>query len=345
MTQPSKAAKSQTNRPTRSGAGFGILLSLLIASAAAVGSYWTWQQSSIRDVAQNELEGGVSQLLGVIEKQREDIAQRFKLEQQQRQDYQTLQQRLGALESKFEQASQPPQTGRWTVAEALYLINIAEHRYRLEQSSSMARSALEQARKLLIEHNASITVTDALSQLIAQLEERDGERRVQQMSQLATLATLIPQLPIVRNSPIVALSSSTTSDFSLESMTGWRQYGEALWHDIQQLFRISRPDAPAGDRSPPITADIYPIVRQQLALKIDLTRLALMSNSPLYISSVREIMTLLSHYFDSDNALVGEQLTMLEQLVSHGEKLPADLDFDAIRQQLTTANEPAGNGQ
>lgn len=342
MTQPSKATK---NPPKRSGAGFGILLSLLIATAAAIGSYWTWQQSNIRDEAQNSLENGVSQLLEAIEKQREDVTQRFNLEQQQRQNYQALQRRLIALESKFEQANQPPKAGRWTVAEALYLINIAEHHYRLEQNSSMARSALEQARKQLLEHHSTITATDALSQIIAQLEAQDDERRAQQMSQLATLSTLIPQLPIIKNSSVVALSSNTSSDYSLESMAGWRHYGEALWHDIQQLFRISRPDAPSSERGHPITADIYPLLRQQLLLKIDLTRLALMSNSPLYISTVKEIMTLLNHYFDSDNAMVKEQLTILKQWVSREKRQPDNLDFDSLRQQLTSINEPSGSGQ
>ncbi|NOR52277.1 MAG: hypothetical protein GQ470_06615 [Gammaproteobacteria bacterium] len=340
MRQPSKEAKAQPSRPNRSGAGFGILLSLLIASAAAISSYWTWQQSHIRDEVQDGLENGVSQLLGAIDKQREEISEYIKRDQQQQHQYNLLQQRLITLESKFAQANRPPKANRWSVAEALYLINIAEHHYRLEHNSTMARSALERTRELLLEHGSTDTtpVINSLSQLIAQLEKDDGKRFSRQIAQLEALAKLIPGLPVANNALSIDKDISD-SDFSLRTIEGWRHYGEALRHDIQQLVRITPPSDPEGEKSLPITADIYPLIRQQLALKIDLAQLALMGNNPLYITSAKEIMELLGNYFDRDSEIIGEQLAILEQMVTTGETELTDIDFDLLRQHLATISE------
>ncbi len=321
-----------------------MLLSLLIASAAAIGSYWTWQQSNIRDGVQDRLENGISQLLVSIEKQHNAVDERLKFEQQQRQNYQALQQRMVTLESTIKQASQSIKADRWTIAEALYLINIAEHHYRLEQDSTMARRALERAHEQLLEHNSARTITDALAQLITQLETQDKGQRSQQLSQLEKLLTLIPQLPTAKNSAEIE-PSDVANGYSLKSTAGWDHYGDALWHDLQQLFRISRPDAPASEKIIPVSAEIYPILRQQLALKVDFTRLALMNNSPLYITTVKEIIMLLTHYFDADSEVIKGQLTSLEQLVAYGEQIPSHLDFDAVRQQLTGSSEQSENGQ
>lgn len=126
-------------------------------------------------------------------------------------------------------------------------------------------------------------------------------------------------------------------NYSLNSTEGWSHYGNALWHDIQQLFRISRPDAPESKKGGPITADIYPLLRQQLALKIDFARLALLSNSPLYLSSVTGIQKLIDSYFDSNSDVVKQQRAILEEMLATGESDIADIDFNMLRQQLTVS--------
>lgn len=334
MTQPSKVTKAP---PKSSGAGFGILLSLLIASAAVIGSYWTWQQSNIRDEVQAELENGVAQLLVTIEKQREDVNQRLQADLQQRNNYNTLQQRLITLESKFAQASQPLQADHWALAEVDYLINTAEHHYRLTQNGPMARSALERAQEILLKHSPSETsaITTEIAHLISQLASNQSEKRAQRLAQLDTLSALTPELPIAKNSLLVD-DNVATSDYSLNSTEGWSHYGNALWHDIQQLFRISRPDAPESKKAGPITADIYPLLRQQLALKIDFARLALLSNSPLYRSSLTGIQNLIDSYFDPNNEVVKTQLTTLGEMLTTTEEDTTNINFDTLRQLLAT---------
>ena len=344
MTQPSNAAKNQLNHPRRSGAGFGLLLSLLIATAAAITSYWTWQQSNIRDEVQSELEIGLSQLLGAIEKQRKEVNRHFKTEQQQRQNFNTLQQRLIELESKFTQPKQPIKADRWSHAEALYLINIAEYRYHMEQNSSMAGIALERAREQLLEHGYSTTsaVIKALSQLIIQLKSDGTESRARQITELEALSALIPELPATKkvSSRSAVRNSGSVGDYSLESIDGWRHFVGSLRQDVQQLFRISRPDSPDSQIGPPITADIYPLLRQQLALKIDFARLALLSNSPRYIATTKEILQLLRSHFDLDSTVIKEQIELLERMITSGEQRLPDLNFETLRQHLL-----AGGGQ
>jgi uncharacterized protein HemX len=330
----SKPTRENSGRhPRGGGAGFGILLTLLLASAAALTSYWTWQQSNMRDEVQNKLELGVGQLLESIEQQRESVNQR--LAAQQNHQHQQLQQRLLALETKISRAEQPLAVERWTVAEARYLINMAEHRYHLEQNREMAISALEQARKQLLQQRsmAFTAALELLSQTITQLESLDDRRDEQIINQLSQLVTLIPQLPIARKG-FEMESTAPASDYSLKSVEGWRQYSSALWYDLQQLFRIKRPGQTTAALSQPIAADIYPILRQQLMLKVEFARIAMLSRSPLYVTTLRELIPLIKRYFDVEDETVKGEIARLEQMVTAAEQELPLINFEAIRQQL-----------
>jgi len=330
-----KQSREHSSPPPRGqGAGFGILLTLLISSAAALTSYWTWQQSNIRDEIQDELEGGVTQLLQSIEHQRDTVNQRFAA--QKSHQHALLQQRILALENKFSQVEQPLRADRWSVAEAIYLINIAEHHYRLEGNRMMALAALVRARKQLLEQQ-SPELTPALEQLsraITQLEGDDIAGYEQQLAQLSRLSTRILELPVARHNFVIQ-SEAPVVEYSLKSVEGWRQFGSALWSDLQQLFRISRPGDSTNVEEQPVTADIYPILRQQLALKVEFARLALLSHSPLYLDTLKEIVALLNRYFDRESEAVQGEVSLLEQMVAAEKLEPQQINFSAIRQQLT----------
>ncbi|MCW8982611.1 MAG: uroporphyrinogen-III C-methyltransferase [Gammaproteobacteria bacterium] len=327
-----KQSRENASNPKRGGAGFGILLTLLISSAAAITSYWAWQQSNIRDEVQNELEGGVSQLLEAIELQRKTVDRRFTIQQNHQHDQ--LQQRILALETKLAQAEQPIRLDHWSVAEAIYLINIAEHHYRLEQNSVMAINALEQAHRRLLDHASPemAPILEQMNRITIQLKQSGGEKRQQQLAQLATLSSQIPELPIIQNSFVMTSENGSADDYSLKSIEGWRQFGSTLSTDIQKLFRITRPDNSDTEQNRLITADIYPLLRQQLILKIELVRLALMSNSAILTNEAKASISLLERYFDSDSELVRQQIAILSEIAATGEQQP--IDFDALRQQL-----------
>ncbi len=333
MTQPSNNVEEPRSR--RSSAGFGIVLSLFIASAAAITSYWSWQQSNMRDEVQIRLESGMTKLLNGISGQREDIGRRLAADLEQRNNYNALQQHLTALESILARSNPPPQGDHWTLAEINYLINIAEHQYRLAQSNAMARSSLERAQQLLLKESPSApaTISVEIAHLITQLSGSQNQNRAQQLGRLDDLAALIPQLPIAKNRGAIE-KNRDISDYSLGSTEGWRHYGAALWHDIQQLFRIRHPDATEGKKRTPITADIYPLLRQQLALKIDFARLSLIGNSPFYQSSVKDIQHIVDNYLDSSSEVVKAQRTILAQMVATDAGDPAYIDFTKVRQMV-----------
>ncbi|MDH3355175.1 MAG: uroporphyrinogen-III C-methyltransferase, partial [Chromatiales bacterium] len=254
--------------------------------------------------------------------------------------HELLQQRIIALEKKLDPAEQPLKVDRWSVAEALYLINIAEHHYSLERNATMATSALTQARQQLIKHHSD-AFNPAIKQLslaINQLKDSDREEYKQQASQLSQLSILIPDLPITHHTFVIQ-NSPASKDYSLQSIDGWRQYGSSLWHDLQQLFRIHRPTNLSRTEGQPITTDIHPILRQQLALKVELAKITLLSRSPLYLDTLKEIIAILNQYFDGDAEMVKSEIGRLEQMVAVAEHDLPKINFDAIRQQLP----PEGN--
>ena len=285
------------------------LLAVVLAIAAGAGSYLTWR--AFTDVQQlNNLRSAATeqQITALREDNqhlKQDISEQVTARLKALQDEQrTLQTSLAALHAQLRR-----QGASQAVAEAEYLVRIANHRLALERDLPGALQALGLADQRLQESS-----DPAASEIRVKLKEDLDNLLAVKMPDFGKLArTLTEMSEEATNLPLSGRQSAGATSTSAKSEPrGWREALSKLWDDINGLIVIRHG---IKGSSPLLSPNEEFILRQNLRLEFATARFALLQgNTRIFRDVMRSIRTLLIAHFDTEAQPVQSMLTRITEL-------------------------------
>ncbi len=318
---PEKAAAPAAGAPPRSGRAATVLavLALLLAAGAGAAAYYLWvNMQALRATEQAGAESLQTRLHGEIREQA------GRLEKEQAQGDAALEQRLQGLQRQQETLQSGVQNalervGRrradWLVAEAEYLLRIANHRLELARDVSTARAALQAADQRLRQAGDPVwlPVRKAIAEELQRLDAVPQPDTAGLALRLSSLADRVAELP-VHETPgsAPAGAAATPAPGDLETVQGWKTLGANLWRELKGLVVVRRNNAQARPLMPP--QERY-FLTQNLRLQLEAARIALLRGQPeVYRRSLAEARQWVGEYFAPDAAPTRSMLQALEQL-------------------------------
>lgn len=310
-----EAAKTTTGKPRRSRGWLIVALVLLIVAGGAGGGTWyLWQRLQRQD---HKFAHQLSALQSQVE---QDRASQRAASAEFEHKLQALREQQHAAQNAIEVLRN--KTGRseseWLVAEAEYLIRIANDRLQLSRDVGTALAALKAAdgRLRLAGDPALLGARKALAQEIQALRAVNQPDVPGLSLTLGSLIDGVNKLPLRTPASGKALEHAAQSADS-QSATGakgpgWRGVLKGVWHQLKSLVVIrhtkkaTRPLLPPNERF---------FLTENLRLQLEQARLALMRGDAAdYRRRIATAQQWLHAYFNTDSAATRGALQTLAQL-------------------------------
>jgi uroporphyrin-3 C-methyltransferase len=210
--------------------------------------------------------------------------------------------------------------GQWRVAEAEYLIRVANHRVTLMGDVATAMEALKSADERLSASGDPVwsVVREQLAREITQLKAVPIVDQAGISAELVALADQVEQLPLhdegisltpTKKSPVDGDNPVADSQgLALEKIA------DDLWQGFKSMMVIRHHDRPVSAMLPP--EQRYFLI-QNLRLKLENAKAALMGQDmTLYRDSLNGALTWVDEYFRTDDSAVAGFKGQLEALVA-----------------------------
>lgn len=288
-------------------------LALLIALATAGAGYYLWQQINglRRTLAQSDQASEVR-----VQALEQELGNRTAALSQRQTDLDKAQQELEhAVSSMHDLASRDRQG--WALAEAQFLIRIANARLRLARDVPTAIAALNEADGRLqdLGDPGLIGVRDQLSREMAALKAvavPDVEGMALKLDALAQQADTLPLAGA--HVPETAPRGSAAPGAAEGETPAWRRAVSGVWNELRTLVVIRHHDQPIAPLLSPEQAEL---TRQMLRLKLESARTALIEgDAKLYSDSLSAAQDWLSQRFDPGAAAVSAVDKALKELAA-----------------------------
>lgn len=342
--QQPTTAKEKTRSKTGLIAVFIILIILVVAAGA--GGYQLWlQQQQIEDTLTQKVDENGSALTTQVEQLKQELSNhlnsRLKNSNQQleavastleklQKENSLLWQSLREMEQKNGDDKRP-----WQLAEAAYLMRLANHRLQLEHDISGAKIGLESADLILkqVADPALLPVREQLARELTQLKMVDKIDLEGLSAQLIGLAESARNLPIkgIELVELQGVGNNTESASSADE--GWQAVASRVWGEMRSLVVITRNDKLVA---PLIPADQQSYLYHNVELQLETARMALLKGEQqLWLSSLSYARNWLYDYFDHEMPSVKNSIELIHQLekVNISPELP---DISASLRALQT---------
>lgn len=276
------------------------ILLLIPLIALAVLGWLGWQQLQLRD---SQL-AGVQTLLQQQQRQLEQLEQRHQerlgrldnFQDQVRDQVQRLDRQLIATSQQLLNMGAKGRTD-WLLAEAEYLLRLANQRLLMERDPHGALALLKAADGVLAETDevALYPVRRQIAQEIMALENVGGLDRTGVFLKLEALGRGIDQLEQRLEEPKVP--ADVTGEEPLDLSQGAGKVASSIWEELKQLVVIRRLDQPVEPLLPPENEFF---LRQNLRLMLEQAELALLDkNQAVYEASLNKAANWVDRYFAS----------------------------------------------
>lgn len=323
--QPSKKPSPTAHTLLRRTGTILSIIALLIAATGIAASYLLWQQlqdtrqsltnrdkhtrSSIEEVQSvvSDLQTKTDSLESQLDKNLEQEIRQIGNEQQNLQaSLQSLQAQLGK-----------DRPDDWMLAEAEYLLHIANHRLQLEHDINTAIVALSIADTRLrdIGNPALTDVRKALSEEITALEGVNTPDITGMGLTLHSLEEHVAQLPVKGESGTgiqQTAAGGLAETESGEETGGFKAFMSRVWTSLKSLVTIRRVDEDATPLLPP---EQRAFLKQNLRLQLETARLSLFRrDNTSFHTSLDTANDWLTHYFDTGAAATTNMLDTITRL-------------------------------
>jgi uncharacterized protein HemX len=184
----------------------------------------------------------------------------------------------------------------WLLAEADYLLSIANRKLRFEHDVNAAIAALDEAdaRLRILNDSLLIRVRSAVARDLQALKRVAPVDRTGIAVQLSALIQVSADLPFAKG---IAGAVPQDPEKKRPEITDAGGFFGAVWDDIKGLVTIRRIDKAATPLLPP---DQRYFLRQNLALKLNTARFALLQREPaVYQASLAEAQAWIERYFET----------------------------------------------
>lgn len=319
--------------PSKGRSGGPWLAVLLLMAGAAGGGFWLWQEAQERDQLirdlQVQLEGVRAQFGGLPDQVQDQLSRQLaNARAQTERSEQALSQQLSAVQREQEQLSQQlagqqqrlaslSTTTRedWLLAEAEYLLKIANQRVLIERTTSNAVALLRNADERLLQASQGIgdaelfAIRKALSRDLSALETVEPIDKEGVYLRLYALAERVDDLPRLQVEAFAELTDPAQTVDEERAESGWvKRFWRGLRDLAGSLDRYVRIDDVEAPAKPLVDSYATRLAALNVRLLLEQAQLALMQEEPqVYRHSLEKAQTLLRDYY-----LASEQNTRLQ---------------------------------
>lgn len=332
-TSSSGRKKSRRSRRKSALSGFSsLIIFVLFVSVIAALVYWIEKQqkelASHNRYQIDQLRNEVSPVLEQIKSSNHDLQQRLAAEE-------TKQQALSESLSNLLKTRRHLRND-WLLAEADYLLRLANHRLLLARDAGSALAAMQAADERLHEmaDPAVIPLRKVLAEDINRLKAASTPDIAGLSARLSALAHSVDSLPLLAeyvDSKVDAQDKPKNTQ-----VEDWKQLPDAIWSDIKKLLVIRERH---GRVVPLLSPEQHFFLRQNLKLKLEQARLALLNAEPaIYQERLQTAADWVQDFFKADDPATGAMLKELGQLRAENIK-PALPDISASYRALQDLQE------
>ena len=329
QTAPSVAATSESNaqvpKVAKSRASLGTMLSVLVVllmfSFVGVASVYYWQQLAQQKLLIQTLTKNSDARQRQVAQREHVVQTRFKAI-----DEKMLQQSLASKkliqQSQFNSQQLHDLGARnradWLLAEAEYLMHLANQRLLFEHDVRGAEAILIAADQVLSENDdpGLLRVRQALALEILSLQQTNMadiesvylqlSAMIKSLDSLSEKALLKQEVDNTNKNEIIAGADSEASRFS------WSGLWHEIWSDVQKVFIIRRLDHPVA---PLLAPEQSYYLKQNLRLILEQTSLSLLDNNQeTYQVSLEKASQWIQTYFDLENSETDVLLKRIEAM-------------------------------
>lgn len=306
------AKKTNQSKKSASSSTASWLATCAVLLAVGVGGavFWVWQQSNEKF---NRLETALTQTRKQAEQQIQQASSQLAAVQAQLKQFQVAdEQRRAQTQLEVQHLTDSTRAiserlGRnsttWILAEAEYLLGVANHRLLLEQDIVTAISALTAADKRLTQVGdpGLLKIRKIIVREISSLKSVEVPDISGMAFELAALASSAEQLPLIvkqRQEQFEnAFSSTDEATTRSGNMSGVMK---AVWQDLKGLVVIRKNEKPVEALLAP---DQRHFLFQNLILKLETGRLAILRGEQVNLKASLDVaQEWLQAYFDRDTA-------------------------------------------
>ena len=375
LTEQQEQQPGEIKKPRRShnGLWFGIII-LIVISLAAGGFYLFMQLRDRQEGLGGEVKVELNKQIGDYQNQltaiqsqlaslQADIAGKDTHFTKALSDFSTLHdQKLDSTRKDLNEAITYIQRqlgktrGDWLMADAEYLLSIANERLHLIGDINTTREALEAADQRLRESGdaAAFKVREQIAKEIALLRAVSVTDIVGMYATLDSLAVQVDKLSLLLPYSGKALTPAKTEHENISEPAEQSENGDLLGlaaEKLQGLVTIRHTDQPVNQI---LTPEEALFIREQLRVKLEIIKISLVQqNETLYHSSLLDARNWVEQHFnktdDSKNLLAELDRLAAIKITSHYPDISLSLkmlkDITKLRIETDKAIEPMPSGQ
>ncbi len=312
-------------------AGLSIVIAVAVAILAVNGGNKLQQQKELLVAQQQKMQASLQEqkdLFAEIKRQAEQNSYK------QNQALQEIRQTVEAFISQKRYSYRG-----WLVAEAEYLVKLANHRLILAGDIPTSIQALMAADDRLREvgNPRYIPVRQALAADIQKLNSVPKVDTVGLSLKLNALQKQLETVPLSTPEPASVMLRKEKA-LSVSKVESWKQLPAAIWNDLLKLFRIQHHDEAI---KPLLQPEQRFYLVQNIKLQLEQARLALLSNHPvIYKDRLAQAKQWLQQYFDIKHPSTIALTETLDKLIATNikQQLP-DLSNSLEKLQLLHTEE------
>lgn len=318
-TPPAETANADTKTVKKSKAGklgfafpiFNLALSLIIIGVVGFFGYKGWLQLQQQN---NTAQTQQQQLKQLLQQQRQ-VSQQVEVQLQQ--NSLTQNKKLNTIKETISAFLKQNQHTRrdWLIAEAEYLIKLANHRLVLAHDVSTSIQALRAADNRLLEvgNPKFIPLRKALAIDIQKLNTVPKFDIVGISLKLNALQLQIESLPLATPDPKTNEQRSKTES-NISKADNWQQLPRAIWQDLLNLVDIQYHNEAI---KPLLLPEQQFFLVQNLKLQLEQARLALLKDHPvIYKDRIKQAQKWISDYFDKKQIITQTVNQTLDELAA-----------------------------
>ncbi|GMR07421.1 MAG: hypothetical protein BMS9Abin26_0424 [Gammaproteobacteria bacterium] len=306
------ASLATPHKPSKGPMAVSIIALLISLTIAAIGAMFvlrTQDKIGIADRQTSQLDQAVAQLkqAATEESRKLSIGLQAIHESETR-----LQNSIKALFSEVGRSKSD-----WAIAEAEYLIVVANHRLLLEQDMHTALTALQLAKQRIkdVEDPKLVAVRTSLNTDIATLEQHQGKAKLGPMSRIDSLLERLDDLPLVsaaRSDARPTGEQPLSVDKAADETPIWETAMRELGQILSELVIIRRQDE---SLLPLLTPRQQFFLFENLRLQLETARLAaLRRDALLYKQTLQRTAKWLRQHFDENAERVKSFLQEVNKL-------------------------------
>lgn len=304
--------KTNDTKSAKSGSGIGWLALLLVLGLAA-GGYYFYNQLQLQISA---LSSGVTasqasssneqqQKLNVVKSEISNISNKIEhVEETSSNGISLLQRQVGKSKNQ------------WLIAEAEYLVSIANTRVQLAGDLKTAVTAFQAADQRLKENGdpSTFAVRAQIAKEIITLQSTELPDIVGLSSQILALEGAVNQMSISEPHAGSAQAPEIGKGDPSVLPNDIKETLNDAWANFSKLVVVRRNDQP---KAALMTPEQVELIRKNLALKLEAARLALIhGDQALYASSLTIVSQWLNDYFDAENPSVKTAVSQIQSLTT-----------------------------